>query len=170
MGNVTSTTHRRLEWVSHLNQEEVQTLEANASKGYILEVDLEYPKELHNARNDYPITPDRLEVKKAWMSGYQKNLFKTMYGGSSNEVEKLVPNLHDKTRYVLHYRNLQLYLQLEMLRKKIHRVRVVRFDQSPWMAPYIRMNTELRKQAKSTFEQDLNNSLFGRQWKISVDA
>ena len=94
------------EWVSCLNQE-VQTLEANASNGYILEVDLEYPEELHDAHNDYPIAPERLEVKKAWMSGYQKNLLKTMYGGTSNEVEKLVPNLYDKTRYVLHYRNLQ---------------------------------------------------------------
>ena len=85
------------------------------------------------------------------MAGYQKNLLKTMHGGASNEVEKLVPNLYDKTRYVLHYCNLQHFLQLGMRLKKIHRA--VRFDQSPWMAPYIRMNTDLRKQAKSTFEQ-----------------
>ena len=50
---------------SCLNQEDVQTLEANASKGYILEVDLEYQEELHDAHNDYPIAPERLEVKKA---------------------------------------------------------------------------------------------------------
>ena len=87
-----------------------------------------------------------------------------MYGGTSNEVEKLVPNLFDKTRYVLHYRILQLYLQLGMRLKKIHRA--VRFDQSSRMAPYIRMNTDLRKQAKSKFEQELymlmNNSVFGK--------
>ena len=87
-----------------------------------------------------------------------------MYGGASSEVEKLAPNLHDKTRYVLYYRNLQLYSQLGMWLKKIHRA--VHFDQSPWMAPYICMNTELRKQAKSPFEQDLyklmNNSVFGK--------
>ena len=127
---------------------------------------------MHDAHNDYPLAPKRIEVKKAWMSVYQKNLLKTMYGGASNEVEKLVPNLYDKTRYVLHYRNLQLYLQLGMRLKKIHRAG--RFDQSPWMAPYISMNTELRKQAKSTFEQDLyklmNNSVFGKTMEISVDA
>ena len=64
-----------------------------------------------------------------------------------------MPNLRDKTRHVLHYRNLQLYLQLGMRLKKIHRA--LRFDQSPWMESYIRKNTELRNQAKSTFEQDL---------------
>ena len=87
-----------------------------------------------------------------------------MYGCASYEVEKLVPNLRDKTRYVLHYRNLQLYLQLGIRLKKIPRA--LRFDQSPRMEFYNRKNTELRKQAKSTFEQDLyklmNNSVFGK--------
>ena len=119
---------------------------------------------MHDAHNDYPIATERLEVRKAWMLGYQKNVLKMIYGGSSNELEKLVPNLHDKTRYVLHYCNLQLYLQLRMRLKKIHQP--VHFDQSPWIAPYIRMNTDLCKQAKNTFEQDLyklmNNSVFGK--------
>ena len=80
------------------------------------------------------------------------------------EVEKLVPNLHAKTRYVLHYRNLQLYLLLGMRLIKIHHA--LRFEQSPWMEPYIKMNTELRKKAASSFEKDLytlmNNSVFGK--------
>ena len=67
-----------LEWVKEA--QEALTLEANVSKGYILEADLEYPKELHAARNDYSLAPERLEVKKTWMSGYQKNLLNTMYG------------------------------------------------------------------------------------------
>ena len=100
---------------------------------------------------------DGLQVKKEWMSDYQKNLIKDMYGGFSKydglRVEKLVPNLFDKTRYVLHHRNLQLYLQLGIRLKKIHRA--VRFDHSQRMKPYIRMNTELRKQAKSEFEKYL---------------
>ena len=80
------------------------------------------------------------------------------------EVEKLVPNLRNKDRYVLLYRNLQLYMSLDMRLTKVHRA--VRFDQSPWMEPYIRMNTELWKKAASDFEKDLcklmNNSVFGK--------
>ena len=96
------------------------------------------------------------------MSEYQHGLLGA--GVASAEVEKLVLNLRDKNHYVLHYRNLQLYLSLGMKLKKVHRA--LRFEQSPWMEPYIRMNTELRKQATSAFEKDLyklmNNSVFGK--------
>ena len=59
------------------------------------------------------------------------------------EVEQLVPNHRNKDRYVLHYRNLQLYMSLGMRLTEVHRA--LRFDQRPWMEPYIRMNTELRR-------------------------
>ena len=79
-------------------------------------------------------------------------------------VEKLVPNLRDKEKYVLHYKNLQLYLSLGMKIKKVHRV--LEFDQSPWMEPYIRLNTELRKKTNSSFAKEffklMNNSSFGK--------
>ena len=109
-------------------------------KGCILEVDLEYPAELHESHNDYPLAPERLKVKKEWLSGYQANLLEDV---NILNTEKLVPNLMDKTYYVLHYRNLQLYLSLGMKLKKIHRI--LEFNEAPWMEPYIRMNTEIRK-------------------------
>ena len=125
-------------------------------------MDLEYPQELHDEHNAYPLAPERMVVQKAWMSEYQHGLLGA--GVAPAEVEKLVPNLRDKNHYVLHYRNLQLYLSLGMKLKKVHRA--LRFEQSPWMEPYIRMNTELRKQATSVFEKDLyklmNNSVFGK--------
>ena len=58
----------------------------------------------------------------------------------------------DITKYVLYYRNLQLYLSLGMKLKKIHRI--LEFNETPWMEPYIRMNTEFRKKSKSAFEKD----------------
>ena len=78
-------------------------------------------------------------VQKEWMSEYQHNLLGVEV--APTEVEKLVPNLCNKDCYVLHYRNLQLYMSLGMHLTKVHRA--LRFDQSPWMEPYIQMNTEL---------------------------
>ena len=128
----------------------------DSPEGYILEVDLESPKELHEEHNTYPLAPERMMVQKEWM--YQYGLG---YGVVPTEVEKLVSNLHNKKRYVIHYRNLQLYLSLSMRLKKIFRA--LCFKQSPWMEPYIRMNTEFRKQDSSDFEKDLyklmNNSI-----------
>ena len=135
---------------------------ADEPEGYILEVDLEYPEDLHDAHNSYPLAPERMVVKKGWMSEYQHSLLGV--GVAPTEVEKLVPNLRNKSRYVLHYRNLQLYMSLGLRLTAVHRA--LRFDQSPWMEPYIRKNTELREKATSDFEKDLyklmNNSVFGK--------
>ena len=103
-------------------------------------MDLEYPKHLHKLHNDYPLAPEKLSVKKEWLSSYQTELLEN---NSTINIEKLAPNLMDKTKYVLHYRNLQLYLSLGMKLKKVHRI--LEFDEKPWMEPYIRLNTDLRK-------------------------
>ena len=124
--------------------------------------DLGYPEELKEAHNAYSLTTERMVVQKVWMSEYQHDLLGV--GVAPTEVEKLVPNLRNKERYVLHYRNLQFYLSLGMRLTKIHRA--LHFRQSPWMEPYIRMNTVFRKQAASDFERDLykllTNSVFGK--------
>ena len=79
-------------------------------------------------------------------------------------ITNLVPNLMDKNKYVVHYKNLMLYLSLGMKLKRIHRV--LEFNEKPWMEPYIHLNTEMRKKAKSAFEKDfyklMNNSVFGK--------
>ena len=109
----------------------------------ILEVDLEYPKELHDSHNDYPLCPERVDC---------------------NKVEKLIPNLRDKKNYVIHYKNLMQCLNLGMKLKKIHRG--IKFVESAFMKSYIDMNTNLRTQAKNNFEKDffklMNNSVFGK--------
>ena len=135
----------------------------DSNKGLILEVDLEYPKELHNLHNDYPLGPEKVKVTDDMLSGYCKNIQKK-FNISTGLVHKLIPTLSNKEKYVLHYRNLQLYLDLGLKVKKVHRV--LEFNQSPWLKQYIDFNTQKRTQAKNSFEKDffklMNNSVFGK--------
>ena len=110
----------------------------------ILEVDLEYPEELHDLHNDYPLCPERVECDKG--------------------VKKLIPNLRNKNNYVVHYKNLMQCLRLGMKLKKIHRG--IKFIEAAFLKPYIDKNVILRTQAKNNFEKDffklMNNSVFGK--------
>ena len=110
----------------------------------ILEVDLEYPEELHDLHNDYPLCPERVECDRG--------------------VKKLIPNLRHKNNYVIHYKNLIQCLRLGMKLKKIHRG--IKFIEAAFLKPYIDKNTSLRAQAKNNFEKDffklMNNSVFGK--------
>ena len=108
----------------------------------ILEVDLEYSERLHDSHSDYPLAPEKIKV---------------------NKVDKLIPNLGDKEKYVLHYENLKQYESLGLKIKKIHRS--VKFEESGWLKKYITLNTELRTADANEFEKDFfkltNNSVFG---------
>ena len=152
------------QWVDYTDQ--ILETPAAANHGYILEVDLEYPTSLHRQHNDYPLAPDQMAVTKDMMSPYQQKLVEDLeLGAASFNCKKLVPNLMPKTRYVLHYRNLQLYLSLGMRLSKVYKV--LKFRQSPWMAPYIMKNTELRTKATNDFEKDfykLMNNAVSHSW------
>ena len=89
--------------------------------GYLLEVDLEYPDKLHELHNDYPLAPEKLAVSSDMLSNYCKKIA-DKYEIKVGDVKKLIPNLGNKTNYVVHYRNLQLYLSLGMKLTKIHKV------------------------------------------------
>ena len=86
-----------------------------------------------------------------------------------NGVEKLVPNLRDKTNYVIHIQALNQVLQHRLRLDGIHRA--IEFDQSPWLKTYIDFNTQLRMAATNDFEKDffklMNNSVFGKRWRTS---
>ena len=135
----------------------------DSNKGLLIEVDLEYPKELHDLHNDYPVAAERVCVNKDMLSEYCKTIA-TKYNISTGLVSKLIPTLSNKEKYVLHYRNLQLYLDLGLKINKVHRV--LEFNQSPWLKEYINFNTIKRAQAKNSFEKDffklMNNSVFGK--------
>ena len=138
-------------WMSNITKEKVMEIleKANHSmlnmgrKGYIFEVDLEYPSNLWEDHNDYPLAPEKMVV---------------------NGVEKLLCHFKPRKNYVVHYRNLRQYLELGMRITAVHRG--ISFYQSSWMEPYIRKNTELRKTAANSFEKDffklMNNSVFGK--------
>ena len=138
--------YKDFKWVDIKNtsvEEVLSRVLLDEDLGYILEVDLEYPSELHNLHNDYPLAPETMVL---------------------NKVNKLTPNLRNKTKYILHHRNLGLYLSLGLKLTKIHRI--IEFKQSGWLAPYIALNTDLRTNAKNNFEKDffklMNNSVFGK--------
>ena len=128
-------------WVD-VNPNEISELATRTDKGYILEVDVSYPKELHNSHNDLPFMCERMEI---------------------NGVEKLVPNLRDK-KNVIHIQALNQALQHGLMLDRIHRA--IEFDQSPWLKTYIGFNTQLRTAATNDLEKDFfklrNNSVFGK--------
>ena len=126
-----------------INEEFIKNYNENDIKGYILEVDVKYPKRLHELHSDLPFLSERMEV---------------------NKCKKFVCNLLNKKKYVAHIYNLKQALNHGLKFKKIHRV--IELNQKEWLKPYIDMNTELRKEAKNEFEKDLfklmNNSVFGK--------
>ena len=139
-------------WMKNLTKDKVMDIleKANDSmknpikrKGYIFEVDLKYPKDLWESHNDYPLVPEKLKV---------------------NDVEKLISHFKPHKNYVIHYRNLRQCLEMGLKITKVHRG--ISFNQSPWMEPYIKKNTELQKTAANSFEKDffklMNNSVFGK--------
>lgn len=120
-------------------------LTEDSPTGYIFEVDLEYAEYLHNAHNDFPFCPEVMVPP----------------GG---KYPKLIQNLNDKSKYVIHYLNLKQCLQYGLKLKQIHRA--LKFSQSRWLKPYIELNTQLRNSAKNAFERDLYklkiNSIYGK--------
>ena len=146
-----------------INKVDLATCKENGKKGLISEVDLEYSQGLHNLHNDYLVTPEKVKVSNGKLSAYCKKIAER-YNISIGLVNKLIPTLMDQEEYVLHYQNPQLYLDLGLKIKKVHRV--LEFKPSPWLKQYIDFNTEKRKHAKDSFEKDffrlMNNLVFGK--------
>ena len=135
----------------------------DSSTGYILEADLEYPEELHDIHNDYPLSQEKINTPKEWLSDYSLEIA-NVHDITTRTIKKLVPNLMNKNNYKIHYRNLQQCVESEMELKKIQRVS--QFKQKDWMKPYTDLNTQ--KRAEATNEADKNhfklsnNAVYGK--------
>ena len=125
------------------DEEFLKTYDEDRDKGSILEVDVEYPKYLHDLHSNLRFLPRRMKI---------------------NKCNKLVCNLHDKNNYVVHIRVLKQALDYGLVFKKVHRVII--FNKKSWLEPYVDMNTKLRNEAKNDFERGffklISNSEFGK--------
>ena len=130
-----------LEDTSEINEEFIKNYDENNDKGYILQVDVKYPRKLHDIHSDLPFLPKRMKIDKC---------------------KKLVRNLLNKKNTSCI--SLKQALNHGLKLKKIHRV--IEFNQEEWLKPYIDMNTELRKVASNDFEKDfyklMNNAVLGK--------
>ena len=131
------------EELSKFNEDFIKNYDENSNTGYFLEVDIDYPKELFDLHKDLPFLPESKKV---------------------NKVEKLICDIEDKEKYVIHIRALKKALNHELRLKKVHRI--TQFKQKACLKTYIDMNTELRNNAKNEFEKTffklMNSSVFGK--------
>ena len=132
----------KFKWVE-IDPDQISDLAASKIKGYLLEVDVKYPTDLHDSHNNLPFMCDKMKI---------------------NKVEKLVPNLRDKKNYIIHIRALDQAFRHGLVLERIHRA--IEFNQTDWMKPYIDFNNKLRTAATNDFETDffklMNNSVFGK--------
>ena len=131
------------EELSKFNEDFIKNYDENGNIGYFFEVDIGYPKKLFDLHKDLPFSPESKKV---------------------NKVEKLICDIEDKKKYVIHIRALKQSLNKGLRLKKVNRI--IKFKQKTWLKTYIDMNTELRKNAKNEFEKNffklMNNSVFGK--------
>ena len=142
-------------WVKNIDKikEKLMNIKNNSSIGYILEVDLEYSKELHDIHNDYPLAPAKINIHKGWLSDYCLKIANE-HNITIGSVKKLVPNLMNKNNYVIHYRNLQQCLLLGMRLKKIHRI--LKFKQNT------QKRTIPNNESDKNFFELMNNVVYGK--------
>ena len=141
---------------------DLTSVKVDADIGYILKCDLSYPPSLHDSHNHYPLAPEHMIVTYDMLSPYAKSLQDP--DRPWIPAKKLIPNVMDKSKYVCHYRNLQLYVKYGLIVTKIHRI--LSFTQKPWLRPWIELCNEQRRAARSVFESDLAklqaNATFGK--------
>ena len=157
---------KNFEWMSphQLNYDFIKRLEPEGEVGCIIQCSLEYPVALHDYHSDYPLAPIKKSIPYGMLSPVARMICDKHKLKRTTNVEKLLATVEDKDFYILHYRNLQLYVSLGLRVKKIHAGII--FKQGPIMKSYVDFNSEKRAQATNKFDTDfyklLSNSLYGK--------
>ena len=153
------------EWVKTTNETVNRVLNKsdNSLQGYFLEVDLDYPENLHGYHNDYSSAPEKIKIENDMLSPYSLEI-KNKNDIKTGDINKLALNLMSKKNHVVHYRNSKYYLSQGLILTKVHRI--LEFKQSNWMKPYIDFNTQKRKEATNEADKILfkllNNAVYGK--------
>ena len=143
------------------NKIDLAKYKEDSKKGVIIEIDLEYPQELHDLHNDYLLAPEKMKITREMLSSYCESR-REKFNITIGQVHKLIPTLNTKEKSTCYI--IEIYTDLGLKVKKVHRV--LEFNQSLWLKQYIDFNTQKRTKAKNSFEKDffklMNNSVFGK--------
>jgi hypothetical protein len=151
---VQSLPFKDIKFNTEIAIDEILNTADDAETGYTVEVDLSFPREIHERLKQLPPCPETRAPDEAWFSDYQKDLKITT--GSNSKCEKLIPHLFEHKTYCIHYRTLEYVVkELRAVITKTHNV--VEFKQSKWMEPYIQGNNQLRTKANNDFEKDFSS-------------
>ena len=157
--------HGGFKWVKTTNEiiNKILNKSDNNLHGYFLEVDLEYPENLHGFHKDCPMAAEKIKINDEMLSPYCLKI-RNKHDIKSGDINKLTPNLMSKKNYVVHYRNLKYYISQGLRFKKVYKI--LEFKQSAWMKPYIDFNTQKRKEANNEADKNLfkllNIAVYGK--------
>ena len=129
-----------------------------------MEVDLKYPKTIHDLHNDYPLAVECKHIKEEDLSPYNLQFLKER-NEKFKSTRKLCPDLKDKKNYVCSLKNLKFFIKHGLVLQKIHRI--LSADQSNFLHPYIEFNSQKLKESahikfKSDFFKLMNNAVYGK--------
>jgi len=158
--------YKDFEWLDEDSFKRVdwENINTESDYGFILEVDLKYPKNLHESHSNFPLAPENVEITFDNLSNFSQEIIMKLENKRSYSDVKLIGTFLKRENYVVHFKNLKLYLQLGIKLTHVHRV--LHFKQKAFIAPFIEKCTAFRTNAKTKFEQDqfkkVANCVYGK--------
>ena len=160
--------HSEFSWVEDLSDftsDFILGLDEEGEWGYTLEVDLDYPTNIHHETSDFPLAPEQGEITFDMFSPFMKSFHQTLNQNKQYKpTRKLLLTQFNREHYVLHFVILKFYLKMGLSLRKVHKI--IKYRQKRWLKPYIDFNSNKRSQSVNNFEKDFyklkNNALFGK--------